>query len=219
MRDRFETFAVSTRGRIYVRPNAVLRPTTTAKRTACFPYALFAGRLSEEKGVRVLMDSLERGPGFRLHVIGTGPLCQLVQKAALMWPDRIYYLGQVPHTDALAIVRDARVLVYPSLWHETFGLSLMEAMAAGVPVVASNLGAMAEIVTDGQDGFLVPPGDSVELARRVHQLMMDDDLHARMSAAARRTYETRYSPEISYSRLMEIYQLAIESARRRKSAA
>jgi glycosyltransferase involved in cell wall biosynthesis len=154
--------------------------------------------------------------GRRIKVIGGGPLEQELRKAARGIGSRFEILGQIPHAETVETIRRARVLLFPSVWYEGLPTTILEALACGVPVVASRLGAMSEMLTDGQEGFLVTPGDSTALADRSSWLLSDDDLRTRMSAAARSTFESRYSPDRCYEKLVMIYRLASEAARARR---
>jgi len=205
------------REKVHVRGNVVSSVATAD--TGMGEGAVFVGRLSAEKGVATLLHAAPMLSGTRLRIVGSGPMDALVSEAARNPGASIDWLGQLPQAQALEVVASSRVLIFPSICYETFGLSIVEAFACGVPVVASRLGAMAEIVTDGHDGYLVTPGDAPELADRVRLLMTDDALRERMGRAARATYEARYSTDRCYEKLMEIYTLAIESARARRTAA
>jgi len=203
--------------RVHVRGNVVHRSETSA--AGLGEGAVFLGRLSEEKGVETLLRAASLLPATRLRIVGSGPMDAAVMAAARSAGGSIEWLGHLPQEEALKILASSRVLIFPSICYETFGRSIVEAMACGVPVVSSRLGAMAEIITDGHDGFLFAPGDAVQLAERVRQLLTDDALRERMGRAARATYEARYSTDRCYEKLMDIYRLAIESARARRTAA
>ena len=94
------------------------------------------------------------------------------------------------HAEALALYQGADIAVVPSLWREPFGLVAVEAMAAGLPVVASDTGGLSDIVRPGQTGLLVPPGDAAALAAALETLLDDAALRARMGAAGRIQAET-----------------------------
>jgi len=201
--------------RVHVKHNVVaLDPAPVTKPD---DYALFAGRLAPEKGISTLLAALEGLRGHRLLIAGSGPLQKEVAAAASRVRG-VQSLGQIPPTDALALTRRARVLVFPSVWYEGFPMTILEAIGAGVPVVASRIGGLPDILTEGADGFLVPPAEPAALAQRVVSLMEDDALHARMSAAARRTFETRFTAQKSYEQLMLIYGQAVAAARHRRAA-
>jgi glycosyltransferase involved in cell wall biosynthesis len=108
------------------------------------------------------------------------------------------------------------VLIFPSECYETFGLVAVEAYAAGTPVIAANIGAVAEVVKHGRTGLLFKPGDPPELAARVEWAWMHDDQLAEMGKEARREYEAKYTAESNYRRLVEVYDLAAVRSRRRR---
>jgi glycosyltransferase involved in cell wall biosynthesis len=110
------------------------------------------------------------------------------------------------------------MVIFPSEWYETFGRIAAEAFACGVPVVASALGAMQEVVTEGETGLLFRPGAAEDLAAKVAWLMAHPSEVATLRANARRAYETTYTPEVNIRQLLEIYQLAKERHRGLASA-
>ena len=171
-------------------------------------YAVFVGRLSHEKGIEVLLNAWKtRGFNIPLEIIGDGPLGKMVETAVDENP-HIKWLGQLPFEEVLAKVRNARLLVMPSVWYETFGRAMIEAFAAGVPVVASNIGAMQEIVSDGQNGLHFQVGCSDDLAEKVNTLFVDDELNRTLGNEARREYLTKYTADQNYGLLMKIYEQA-----------
>lgn len=106
----------------------------------------------------------------------------------------------------------ARTLLFPSIWYEGLPMTILEALSFGIPVVGYRIGAMPEIVTQGREGFLVSPGDTIEFIRRAAQLIRDDELRERMSRAGLASFASRFAPAKTYDRLMEIYNKAIEVA-------
>ena len=104
--------------------------------------------------------------------------------------------------------REARFLVVPSVWFETFGLVAAEAMAHGLPVIASRIGGLPEVVEHGVSGLLVNPGDSDDLARAMRLLWENPSLCRQMGEAARRRAIQQFSDDIYYERLMAVYQTA-----------
>ena len=109
-------------------------------------------------------------------------------------------LGWLSHEETLALYRQAAVVVVPSVWEEPFGLVAVEAMATGVPVCASRVGGLADIVRDGETGFLFAPGDAAELADRLDLLLNDAALRGRMGAAGRRVAEQEYDWDVIIER-------------------
>jgi glycosyltransferase involved in cell wall biosynthesis len=170
-------------------------------------YALFVGRLSAEKGIAVLASAWARLADVPLVVAGNGPL------AGTEWPPAVNWVGEQPHEKILALMREARVLIIPSVWYETGPLTLLEAFACGLPVIASNLGSMAERVTHERTGLLFDAGDAADLARKVRWAVANPERMSAMRTAAREEYEAHYTAERSYQALIEIYNLALRSAR------
>lgn len=176
-------------------------------------YALFAGRLSPEKGVRTLLEAWNRwDPGLPLMIAGDGPERDLVERAAGQ-SDTITWLGRQSPETLVQTMGDAKLLVFPSEWYETFGLTIIEAFARGTPVVASRLGTPAELVSDGGSGLLFEAGNAEDLARTVRRLVDDSSDYRAMVNMARKEYLERYSAAQNLRRLEELYEVAIERKR------
>ena len=175
--------------------------------------AVFVGRLSPEKGVATLLEAWARlDRPVRLDVVGDGPLGEMVRAAASRDP-RIRWLGRRAPEEVLSILGEAACLVMPSTWYETFGRTIVEAFARGTSVVASRLGAMAELVDDGRTGRLFTPADAADLALKVRELLADPAGLGRMREAARREYERKYTADINYRLLIGIYERAVRRRR------
>ena len=174
-------------------------------------YALFVGRLSPEKGLGTMLKAFATTPQIPLRVVGDGPLRGELEASARDNPN-VSFLGQRDRPEVLELMRGARVLVFPSVWYEHFPLVLVEAFATGLPVVSSSLGAMIEIVEAPGLGFTFPPGDADRLAERLRWAWDHVDDVAARGRAARRMFETRYTAEPAYQRLMEIYERAASVA-------
>ena len=176
-------------------------------------YAVFISRLSPEKGIKTLLSAWSQlGSRLPLKIIGDGPLAASVKAAA----DRtagIDWLGRRQPQEVLALLGEAACLVMPSIWYETFGRTIIEAYAKGTPVVASRLGAMAELVHDGRTGLLFEPGNPADLALKIHSLLGNPERSAEMRIAARREYKEKYTAETNYRMLMRIYEEAAAGSR------
>jgi glycosyltransferase involved in cell wall biosynthesis len=173
-------------------------------------YALFVGRLSVEKGVRTLLNAWRLVEGsVPLLVVGDGPLAPDV-KTASESVRGITWLGRRGPGEIHSLLRDAACLVFPSECYETFGRVIVEAFAAATPVIAARHGAAAELVRDGITGLHFRPGDSQDLAGKVRRLGADPSARRRLGAAARRDFETRYTSDVNYRSLLDIYQCAID---------
>jgi len=117
--------------------------------------------------------------------------------------------GKTPDEVANEMER-ASFLIFPSEWYETFGMTIIEAFAHALPVIASSLGAMAEIVEDGVTGLHFTPGDAGDLAAKVRWAAEHPEEMRRMGANARKVYKAKYTPEANYQQLMNIYRQAID---------
>jgi glycosyltransferase involved in cell wall biosynthesis len=202
--------------KVVVRPNFV-DPDPGVAEGEAKPYALFVGRLSREKGVQVLLRAWGLvGRGIPLVMMGDGPLSSelrgLVESREL---SNVNLIGRQPHDRVLAALKGARFLVVPSDCYESFSLALVEAFASGVPVVASRLGAMSEIVDDGRTGLLFEPGNAADLADKVNRLWSNADQSEAMGRGARQEFEQKYSAEQGYQGLMAIYNRLIGARRGR----
>lgn len=179
-------------------------------------FALFVGRLSEEKGVGVLVDGFAKLPDIPLKIVGDGParggLEQAIATAGLT---NVELVGPLAHAEVLELMRSARLFVFPALSYEHCPFVLVEAFACGTPVLASDRGAMPEMVTGNGAGGVFAAGDAGDLARAVREVWTDDDLLATWRGRARRSFEERYSPDRAYATLMEAFELAKVHADRR----
>jgi glycosyltransferase involved in cell wall biosynthesis len=181
-------------------------------------YALYAGRLSPEKGIRVLLEAWEHHrPKLGLRILGDGPMAPEVRAAADRVPG-LRWEGWQPREAVERAFRDAAILVMPSLWYEGFPMTAVEAYAAALPLVASDIGSLADIVVDGRTGRLVPPGDAAALARGVDEIAESPALLDRLRAGARAEYLARYTAERNYALLMEAYRAALARAHGTRAA-
>lgn len=174
-------------------------------------YVLLVGRISQEKGIRTLVRAWRKLKEVPLKVAGDGSLVEEVQGAN---SEGLEILGWRSHDEVLALIKGARFLVLPSEWYEGFPLTIAEAFACGVPVIASRLGAMAEIVEDGHTGLHFEPGNPEDLAAKVEWAWTHPNEMRAMGREARQEYEQKYSAEQNYQQLIEIYQRAMDSAKR-----
>lgn len=166
---------------------------------------LFAGRLVREKGPDVAIQALSnlvQDPitcQARLDIIGpsseeyAAELKALVQSLHL--ESRVSFFGQLGRTELFARYDQYHALLFTSRWLEPFGMTVLEAMARGVPVIATNLGGPAEIIADGVNGLLVPPGDPVALANAIKRLVQEPGLARKIRCAALETVRAKYTNE------------------------
>ncbi len=183
-------------------------------------FLMFVGRLSQEKGLDVLLDAWarrRRDDGLRLKIVGDGPLEPLARAAADR-DDTIDLLGRLDQRRVVELVGDAEALVMPSTWYETFGRTMIEAFSRGTPVLASDLGAMRELVDHGRTGFLFEMGDAAGLADAIGMLRRHPDPTA-LRLAARRQFERLYTGERNHEMLLGLYEQAIRNHRQRTADA
>jgi glycosyltransferase involved in cell wall biosynthesis len=190
--------------KLFVRPN-FLDISGIAPNYAPGEYALFLGRLSEEKGLQALLNAFRTLPEVPLKIIGTGPLEGTLRNQIMSCGLRnLQLLGFKQGPEKWDLLRGAAFVIVPSVGAESFGIVALEAYAAGKPVIASETGGLAELVSPGETGFLVEPGNSTELAKAVRRLAACPERITRFGCNGRRLVETRYSPAQSYQHLSRI---------------
>jgi glycosyltransferase involved in cell wall biosynthesis len=199
-------------GRVFVRYNLI--PRRSRQRLAQTPTVVYAGRLHEVKGVRLLMAgwdcyrSKSGEPGLNLVIAGGGPLEEEVAAWASARPS-VKMTGTVSGDRCAELISHARAVLLPSTWEETFGLVAVEAMAAGVPPIAAGHGSFTELITPGVDGVLFSPGDPAALALAIADVERNPEQYEVYGDQARKTYEQRFDPQRSVEELLEIYRFAI----------
>jgi glycosyltransferase involved in cell wall biosynthesis len=175
-------------------------------------YVAYVGRFVPEKGIDTMIEAA-RMTGYELRMAGDWrPMRRLAETA----PKNARFLGELGAEDVTALYRGARFLVFPSIWFETFGLVMAEAMSNGVPVVASRLGVMPDVVDDGVTGLLFNPGDADDLAEKMRKMWEDPELCGRMGRAAREKVMRTYTEDAYFDGIMKVYERAIR--RNRKDA-
>jgi glycosyltransferase involved in cell wall biosynthesis len=198
--------------RVFVRHNLI--PRRDRPRSTRTPTVVYAGRLDEAKGVRLLMAGWDRyreksgAPGLKLVIAGGGPLGDEVATWASARPS-VEVHGTVSGDRCAELISQARAVLLPSAWQETFGLVAVEAMAAGVPPIAAGHGAFTELITPGVDGILFSPGDPAALALAIADIETNPERYEAYGDRARQTYEQRFDPRRSVEDLLGIYRFAV----------
>jgi glycosyltransferase involved in cell wall biosynthesis len=190
--------------RIAIKPN--FTPDHPASAFAGRAGAIYVGRLSTEKGIAVLHRAWD-GLGVPLRVVGDGPMRNLIEQAA---NPSIVSLGWRTPAEVASEMATAGFLVLPSVWPENFPMVIVEAFCQGLPVIASRLPALQEIIEDGTTGLLFSGNDPVDLAAKVEWAHGHSDAMRLMGANARKVYEQRYSPAVNFASLTQIYRDAIQ---------
>ncbi|MFH1098867.1 MAG: glycosyltransferase [Candidatus Uhrbacteria bacterium] len=184
--------------------------------------ALFVGRLMEEKGIEDFVEAARRLPGIQFEVIGDGPLGKKFQISSTKFQtnsksqapnlplpadkfQNVQWLGARSSEETRVRIASAAMVVVPSRWYENAPYVVLEAMAAGVPVVASQIGGLPELVRDGETGLLVPSRDPEALANAIKVLHNDPARCRAMGERARGIARTEYEPGRHYERIVGIY--------------
>lgn len=166
---------------------------------------LYVGRLSEEKGIFVLLEAFSK-VNLQLDLVGDGPLKNHVTSFCNNRVN-VRYLGPLNTFDVRKQMRVCSALIFPSIWNETFGLVLIEALSVGCPVIASNIGSVPEIIKDGVAGLLFSPGNVDSLIEKIENWSdMSDGLRNSYCQNARHSYESNFTPEKNLKKLLKIYQ-------------
>jgi len=192
-----------------VKPNFV--DPDPCERANAGEYAVYVGRLAEDKGLRVLLNAWKQLPTpYPLQIVGDGPeRAGLEAQARDLQLSGVTFRGRLSRPETMAVIKNARFIVVPSTWYETFGMIIAESFACGTPVLCSRLGAMAEIVTDESTGLHFTAGNAQDLAHKVEWAWQHPADLARMGRAARAKYESDYTAKRNYSLLLQIYDQAM----------
>ncbi len=182
---------------------------------------LFVGTVAANKGVGTVLEAFARlasaYPDLTLTIAGTGDeeiveeLRDQIVKAGL--GERVTLLGFVEHAKLPELYRSCDLMAAPSQYEGGLGMTYLEAMACGLPVVASAAGGAAEAIVAGETGILLEHGDAEEAAVAIAALLEDPRLRARMGAAGRRRVQERFAPARYAARVAEAYERAIERRR------
>jgi glycosyltransferase involved in cell wall biosynthesis len=176
-------------------------------------YALFVGRLCTEKGALTLLEAWQNLPSsVPLVIAGDGPLRSLMELEVESKGLRsIRFAGQLRRDEVNDLIKKAAFLIVPSVWDEPFGLVIAEAFACGTPVIGASVGAIPDMLEDQVTGLLFAPGNPISLASKIQWAWDHLPQLETMGKAARKAYESRYTANINYRLLMDIYASAIDN--------
>ncbi|PWU24586.1 MAG: transferase [Candidatus Rokuibacteriota bacterium] len=192
--------------RVAVKPNFAW---PTARRSGAGGPLLYVGRIAPEKGLDTIIRALPAS--LELVVAGDGPDRARLESQA---SSNVRFLGQVDTADVESLLRSARALVVPSRWYEGQPRAIVEAFAAGVPVLASRIGGLPELIEDGVDGYLVEPSE-VPAWRAALYRFADDAEAQRLGDGAYRKWKASFTPPTALSGLEAAYTEAVETMRLR----
>jgi glycosyltransferase involved in cell wall biosynthesis len=172
---------------------------------------LFIGRLSEEKGIGVLLKAFSSLP-YKLKIAGDGPMKQEVI-AFCKNNKNVEYVGNLGREEVFPYLASGKALIFPSTWYEGMPMVLIEALASGLPVVASEIGAMKEMIIPGYNGLHFEPGNAEALKSAIIQFAMADDAKQKeFRTNAYNSYIENYTPEKNAEILLAIYRQVIDAS-------
>lgn len=201
---------------IYVKPNFTADPGTPVPYSGRQPYFLFASRMDASKGIFVLLRAWKLYEQKASHpkeliLCSTGPnedaAREYIRKHAL---SHVTMLGQLSHDEVLEKMRNALAVCLPTQWYEGFPVVIAESFACGTPVIGSNIGNVGALVKHGETGLTHAPTDADGLADIFLHWDPSSETVQAMSANARKTYESAYTPEKNLELLLEIYRDALQ---------
>ncbi len=190
--------------KVFVKPNAISHK-DDCKVQPMGNYYAYIGRISEEKGIKVLIEAWKNDYPL-LRVIGDGPLLDeirmLIKKNDLK---NVELCRHLPKEQLEPVLACARCVIVPSICYENFPMIIAEAFAYGVPVLASRLGSHLEIISEGKTGWLFDVDDIGSVRKKLEQVFNDEGQLERMRQTVYKEYESKYSDKSSYKNLIGIY--------------
>ncbi len=178
---------------------------------------LYLGRLAAEKGLDVLLQAFQETIQplshltIQLLIVGSGPAFDHLNNRTreLGLADTVEFVGKVPYEETVKYYQQADVFVLPSMANEGLPMTIIEAMAAGLPVAASDIGGIPEAVTDGETGLLVKPGNMDELSTALSKLLRDDELRKKMGQRAREVAKEKFSQETMVLETLKVLESVV----------
>ncbi|MBC7851708.1 MAG: glycosyltransferase [Chitinophagaceae bacterium] len=172
-------------------------------------YYLFVGRLVPEKGLSSMLEAFKK-TGLHLRIAGDGPDKETMQQQHEVYPN-IMFMGNLSKDQVSESMKNAKALIFPSLWYEGLPYTIIESLSAGTPVIASKLGAMQELITDGYNGFHFEAGNAVALAECI--MRFEHGNTGPLYVNARRSYVEHFHPDIHYQQLQNLYSQVITESK------
>ncbi len=189
-------------GKIVVKDNALPDCVVESVKNTDKDYFLFMGRITAEKGIRFLTEYFMEHPELNLVVAGTGPILDELKQISHSHVN-ITFSGFADGTKKDELLNGAKALIVPSLWYENYPMTVVEAMRNGTPVIASDIGGLSSIITDGYDGFLFKAGDKNSLGNAIGKIT---DNKKDISDNVRATYLSRMESGANTRKLVDIYR-------------
>lgn len=177
-------------------------------------YILYFGRLSEEKGVSTFLNAAMLNRSIPHYIVGTGPEEEdLKKKAVVNNLKNVHFLGFKQGEDLKKLLSKSTCVVIPSEWYENSPMSVLEAFAAGRPVIGSDIGGIPELIENNVDGFIFKPGDAEALSEHIKWMWDNRSMAREMGLQGRKKVEQKFSAELHYQGLMSIYNSVLNAAR------
>jgi glycosyltransferase involved in cell wall biosynthesis len=170
---------------------------------------VMVARFAPQKNQAMLLDAAASlSLPFRIQFAGTGPTMEDIERkaAGMGIAEHVQFLGD--RSDIADVLRRASIFALPTNW-EGFPLSILEAMRAGLPIVATDVGGIREAVVDGENGFVTPRGDCAAFACALQRLLSDESLRLRMARRSRQMFEERFTAEHMFRRTFNVYRQAV----------
>lgn len=174
-------------------------------------FILYYGRLSGEKGLDVLLDAKKLlKSSIQLKIIGNGPeelrLKERVQKEGI---SNVEFLGFKTGDDLTIEIEKARATIIPAVWHEVFGLTIIESFSSGTPVIGSSVGGITELIHEGKNGFLFERANPKELAHKIEKVFSISNEDYSVMVKYCFEYSKKFSPQKYYNELVKVYEEVI----------
>lgn len=192
--------------KIVVKPNFINKKNTETISVENRNYFMFLGRIDKLKGIDILLDAWKSIKGEKLIIVGSGPEEDRVKNYIYNNKiDNIDFLGYRKKEEVIDLLSKAKALIIPSQWYEGLPMTLVESFSMNVPVIASKLGNLENLVNDGVNGLLFKYDDKFDLANKINQVSNDKELAFKLSIGAKVSFEELYNKEINYQTLINIY--------------
>jgi glycosyltransferase involved in cell wall biosynthesis len=173
-------------------------------------YVVYLGRLSREKGLFTLVKAFENIGNITLKIIGEGPTRKELERFVIQEGIKnVQFLGFIIGQEKFKILNKAMFMILPSECYENMPYAVLESFARGVPVIASKIGGLKELIEDGVTGFLFEPGNVEDLKQKIVKLLNDRELLLKIRYNVRKVVKEKYSEEIGYKNMIELYQKVI----------
>ncbi|WP_287582157.1 glycosyltransferase family 4 protein [Candidatus Borrarchaeum sp.] len=176
---------------------------------------LFVGQLTYEKGILVLIRAIkqlsQKNPSVKFAILGKGPLTDYIKKMQASIGDQFRYFGFLPYNEVLKFYQMADIVVSPSIWPEPLSRVIIEAMALGRPVIATNVGGTPEIITHEKNGILIEPGNPIEIENAINRLINDSDLRFHIGLEGKKTIEKHYNEASICDKILSLYHRVLSS--------